>query len=383
MRRYDLDWLRVNLFGLLILYHVGMFFVPWGYHLKNNFICSALTRPMLFLNQWRLPALFLISGMGTYYALGKRSGAQFARERLTRLLLPLTVGILLVIPPQVYFERLDQGQFSGSYLDFWPTEAFKGIYPAGNFSWHHLWFLPYLFIFSLLLLPILLYLRHHPQAKLFKRVQSLTDSPLRIFWLTLPLFLWEAFLEPFFPSTHALIGDWFNLVNYLTFFFYGFLMISIKDRFWATLKLYRRHFLYCGIVAFVLMISLRMVFEDSLTIHFIEAFFKVVNMWAWILTLLAYGAVYLNRTSQTLVYANEAVYPFYILHQTIMLAIGFYIKHLYWSWGLKFLLMTVGTFGLTWLFYEFGIRRWTWIRPLFGLRNKSELKTIVPPTLVK
>src|SRR5690554_1982323 len=162
MRRYDLDWLRVIVFGLLIFYHVGMFFVPWDFHIKNNVTYIGLVWPMVFLNQWRLPILFVISGMGTYYALSKRSGWQFSAERIQRLLLPLVFGMLVIVPPQVYIERLAEGRFSGGYFDFWPWEAFEGVYPTGNLSWHHLWFLPYLLVFSLLLVPIFLYLRRSP-----------------------------------------------------------------------------------------------------------------------------------------------------------------------------------------------------------------------------
>ena len=121
MRRYDLDWLRVLVFLLLIFYHVGMFFVPWDWHIKNDRLYQWLEYPMLFINQWRLPILFVISGMGTSYALAKRTGKQFAWERIKRLLLPLAIGILLVVPPQVYFERLASGQFSGGYCCFWPA----------------------------------------------------------------------------------------------------------------------------------------------------------------------------------------------------------------------------------------------------------------------
>ena len=105
MRRHDLDWLRVLVFALLIFYHVGMFFVPWDFHIKNNSIHNWLTYPMWFLNQWRLPILFVISGMGTYYALQKRTGKEFALERIKKLYIPLTFGMLFIIPPQVYLER--------------------------------------------------------------------------------------------------------------------------------------------------------------------------------------------------------------------------------------------------------------------------------------
>lgn len=93
MRRYDIDTLRVGAFALLILYHVGMFFVPWDFHLKNEVIYPQLRFPMLFLNQWRLPLLFVISGMGTWFALSKRSGWQFAGERMRRLLVPFLFGL--------------------------------------------------------------------------------------------------------------------------------------------------------------------------------------------------------------------------------------------------------------------------------------------------
>lgn len=370
MRRYDLDWLRVIVFGLLIFYHVGMFFVPWGFHIKNNIIYPELRWPMLFVNQWRLPILFVISGMGTYYALSKRSGLQFAKERIQRLLLPLITGILLIVPPQVYFERLDKGQFEGSYFDFWPSQAFIGIYPEGNFSWHHLWFLPYLLLFSLVLIPAFLYLRNHSESWLLKKMRALASKPFGLFWLIIPLYLWEALLEPFFPSTHALWGDWFNLINYINLFFYGFLLISVKDVFWKTVLTNRRIYLYFGLAGFTLMVGLRQVLEDSTLVHFIEALLKVFNLWSWILALFGFAAAYLNRSGNVLSYANEAVYPFYILHQTFTIGIGYFIMCLDWGFWTKFMLMSVGTFGLAWGIYEFGIKRWKWIRPFFGMKNK-------------
>lgn len=124
MRRHDIDAIRVIAFGLLIIYHVGMFFVPWDFHIKNNVIYPDLLYPMYFLNQWRLPLLFVISGMGVYFAFQKRTGGQFALERTRRLLVPLIFGMLFIVPPQIYFEYLDQGIFSGRYFfDFWPREV--------------------------------------------------------------------------------------------------------------------------------------------------------------------------------------------------------------------------------------------------------------------
>ena len=369
MRRYDMDWLRVLVFGLLIFYHVGMFFVPWGWHIKNNVEYSWLRYPMLFLNQWRLPILFVISGMGTYYALNKRTALQFSMERIKRLFLPLVVGMLLIVPPQVYIEKFSNGPFLGSSFDFWPSKAFIGVYPEGNLSWHHLWFLPYLLCFSLALLPVFLYLRRHPNNGFLKWLKNQAKTRWGFFWFLIPLYICEALIEPFFPITHALIGDWFAIVNYSFLFLFGFLLISVREEFWTSVTLNRRFYLVCGVIGFTLWFALVMTFEDSMALHFTEAFLKVFNLWSWILTLFGYAAKYLNHQSKALSYSNEAVYPFYILHQTVTIIAGYYLMDL--SWGLfpKFMCLTIATFGGSWIIYELFIRRWKLIRPLFGLKK--------------
>jgi len=372
MRRYDLDWLRVLVFALLIFYHVGMFFVPWGFHIKNNYIYDGLIYPMWFLNQWRLPILFIISGMGTYYALQKRTGGQFALERVKRLFIPLIFGMLFIIPPQVYLEKLTKKQFIGNYFDFWPSEAFIGVYPEGNLSWHHLWFLPYLLLFSLLLIPVFLFLKNHLENKFHFWLNRIVQNPYSIFLFIVPLYFTEALIEPFFPITHALIGDWFTIINYLFLFLFGFLLITVKDVFWATVENYRKLYLIIGILSFFIMLYLTRQYEDSTLRHFIEAFFKVMNLWSWVLTLFGFASKFLNKRSKMLSYCNEAVYPFYILHQTVMIIIAYYLMNLEWSLVLKAPLMIFGTFGISWLIYEFLIRRWRFLRPLFGLKNNKK-----------
>ncbi len=369
MRRYDLDWLRVIVFALLIFYHVGMFFVPWDFHIKNNNIYHWLIYPMWFLNQWRLPILFVISGMGTYYALQKRTGKQFAWERIKRLYIPLNVGMLLIIPPQVYIERQVNSQFIGSYFDFWPSKAFIGIYPNGNMSWHHLWFLPYLLLFSLILMPLFLYLKNHPNNVFITWLNNLIKNPLGLYVFIIPLYFIEAFIEPFFPVTHALIGDWFTIINCITLFFYGFLLITVKNSFWLAVENFRKRFLLTGIISFAIMLLITHNFKDSDIRHFTEAFFKVLNLWSWILALFGFAAKHFNKNSKILSYSNEAVYPFYILHQSAMIVVAYFLIDLNWSLGLKASIMILGTFGISWLLYEFLIRRWKYIRPLFGLKK--------------
>ncbi|WP_353722397.1 acyltransferase family protein [Dyadobacter sp. 676] len=110
VRRYDLDWLRVIAFGILIFYHVGMFFNYWEWHVKNNVLTHAVEWPMRFSSQWRMSLLFMISGAGVYFALGNRGAAAFLGERFVRIFVPLAFGMFVIVPPQIFFERLTQGQ---------------------------------------------------------------------------------------------------------------------------------------------------------------------------------------------------------------------------------------------------------------------------------
>lgn len=372
MRRHDLDSLRVFAFALLILYHVGMFFVSWHFHLKNNIIYPELEYPMLFVNQWRLSLLFVISGMGTWFALKKRSKIAFIKERFVRLFIPLIVGMIFIVPPQIYFERLDQGSVFNNYFEFWPIPALTSPYPkGGGISWHHLWFILYLFIFSVLLSPILGYLSKAKGSRFIKIIDRICSKGIGLYLFIIPLFFWQYYLAPLFPQTNGLFDDWYNLVNYCTLFFSGFLLLTIKETFWRTITRNRHFYLVCGIIGFLMIVVFK---EIPFTLPgkgILFAFTKVFNMWSWILTLTGYAAVYFNKPGKSLRYANEAVYPFYILHQTVIIVLGYYLKDLDWGLLPKFTLMAIGTFSITWLIYEFGIRRYNIIRPLFGMKKRE------------
>ena len=369
-RRHDIDWLRVLVFGLLIFYHTGKFFDSDDFHIKNNVTYDWLKLPMYFLNRWRLPILFVISGMGTYFALNKRNSRQFSKERVIRLLIPLVFGMLFIVPPQVYIERLVGSDFSGSYFSYWNEVAFDGVYPQGNLSWHHLWFLPYLLLFSLMWLPIFNYINKNPTNALMGWLLRQIKKPLGLFWFCLPLILIEFTLAPYFPKTHALIDDWYLLTKFFVLFGYGFILMHLKDIFWKHLERYRKIYAIIGLAAFgVLYVSVwRM--EDTHISYALELAIIPINYWSWILIFFAFAAKYLNNTSKLLKYVNEAVYPFYIVHQTITIIIGYYIINFDWGFVPKFSIMIIGTFLGSWVLYEFGIRRWKYIRPLFGLKMK-------------
>src|SRR5688500_1277660 len=155
--RYDfLDWLRVIAIFVLLFFHTGMLFVGWGWHIRNAETIPALVWPMDIAHRLRMPLLFIIAGAGMWFAPKRRSAPQVAAERTSRLLLPLVAGMFLIVPPQIYFERVFRGQWEGGYVQFLLERVFQfQPYPQGDFSWHHLWFIAYLFVYALLLLPLL------------------------------------------------------------------------------------------------------------------------------------------------------------------------------------------------------------------------------------
>lgn len=367
-RRYDLDALRVIAFGLLIFYHIGMFFVPWEWHIKNNVIYHWIEVPMLFLNRWRMPLLFIISGMGVALSLQRRTTAAFSRERLQRLLLPLVFGILVIVPPQVYVERIAYNQFSGSYFDFLSTQAYHGEYPKGNISWHHLWFIPYILVYSFMILLLHRYFKSHPNAKIFTFIQRQMAGKWSIYTLLLPLFLMECFLDPFFPVTHALVGDWYNFTYSFTLFVYGYMFIQYQKTFFTTVQTYYKSYLYTGIVCFTVFIWIVYTFEDGYTRHYIEASFNQVNMWSWLLFLFGVAAKYLNQPNAFFAYCNTAVYPFYILHQTVIVVLAYFLIEKPWGLATKFGLLTLGTALSCWLLYDLLIKRFKLLRLAFGLK---------------
>ncbi|WP_461051134.1 acyltransferase family protein [Spirosoma arcticum] len=371
-RLYYLDWLRVLAFGLLIPYHAGLIFVDWGFHIQNQQLTEDFKLPMLFVNQWRLPLLFFISGVGTRFALSRRSSVVYVRDRIRRLLIPLVAGIVLVIPPQVYFERLNHGINYPSYWSFYPD-----FFKSGNFTWNHLWFVVYLLAYSLLLLPLFLWLR---QGGNRLKVVSLFTANYGLLWLTLPLLLTELLLRNAWPDTRNLVADWYNFTFYSLCLIYGF-FLSIYEQVWPQIEKNRWGYFACGVIAFGAIYwgwhaPGEGFLETTTAGWLLFCFFKCLNIWCWPLCFIGFARHYLRKGNAFLQYTNEAVYPFYILHQTVLIGIGYYIIQWPVSIGLKYIIIVGGTFLCTVLLYEFVIRRIVLFRLLFGLKSSRSVKAV-------
>ncbi|MEM9718701.1 MAG: acyltransferase family protein [Bacteroidota bacterium] len=372
-RRFELDWLRVLVFGFLILYHVSMYFNPWGWHIKSPTTYGWMELPLLMLNQWRLEILFVISGMGTFFSLRKRSNRQYAWERIKRLYLPLAFGMLVIIPPQVYVERVVNEGMTLSYWEFLTNSAFQGIYPEGNMSWHHLWFLPYLLTYSLLLIPLLRFFRGNTFQRLLNTLQvSLKQNPLNIYFFILPIIFVEATLSPFFPVMPTLIGDWYAVTHYFLLFLFGFTFMHMSEYFFALCAQLKQKVLLIAAIAFGIQV-LCFPYMSIKMVDILQSIFEIVYMWSIILAIFGYATRYLAHNSRYLKYLNEGVYPFYIFHQTVLIVAIFQFKTYFHSDLLFFSFLVLATLVGSWILFE-GVRRINVLRTFFGLKGKFQGK---------
>ena len=368
-RRADLDWLRVLAFGLLIFYHAGMAFSGWDWHVTDAENLPWLREVMRFMNRWRMPLLFVVSGATIMLALGRRTPLAFLRDRGLRLGLPLVFGMLVVVPPQVWAERMHRGQFDGSFLA-WLPQALDGVYPAGNVSWHHLWFLAYVLVLTVALLPVFLWARSVRGAATLTRATR-TMARYHLHWLApLPLFASLLWLAPLSRNPNGLVGDWHGLVGAGVLLLYGALIWS-SDELLGVLERQRWLALTVGIAAFAALEALFFAGTVRPSISPAErplfALLAATNTIAWIYAIAGFARRHLQARPAWLGRATEAVYPFYILHQTVtVLAVAWLVRS-----GLpvelKLAFTVLATFGGTWLLYE-AVRRFNVTRLLFGMK---------------
>ena len=368
-REHGLDALRVFAFALLIVYHSCLAYVSWPWLINDPAGGRALEPFLLGMNRWRLPLLFFVSGAAATLALRRRSWGEFASERGSRLGLPLAVGTFLVCPPQTYFMLLAHGQ-PIKYL-----ELYRSIHipaPAGTMNWIHLWYVAYVLVFSTAGIPLLMVIRSAVGARAIEAaVRICTRWRPALYLMAVPSALVAAVLGPRWPVTYNLVSDWANLCAGLVFFLWGFAVAS--SRAWLDLVTARRRELSAvGLgVASLALVAYAVGFADRWPPGPRTAFWSVVNSayaLTWLLALVGHARALFTRPAPWLRAANQAVYPFYILHQTVTVAAVYLLLPWSASYWLKLPIVIAATFLVTWASYEV-IRRVRWLRPLFGLRR--------------
>ena len=381
-RQYYIDWIRVTAFYILIFFHCAMPFVGFYHWEVTNAESSVwLDRLVIWLHQWRLPLLFFISGTGIYFSLRKRSVAKFAGERVVRLLIPLLFAMFFLTPLQVYFEKMQKGLISGSYWNFYPSVWDFVPYPDGTLHWSHLWYVVYLFVFCILLLPLFALLKIKLLAKAKENLSLFLSRPYILPFLFIPLMLlfYKFYID--YPEQASLLDDWMLFLFSLTMLLYGFFMGSVRA-FWLTCEKYRQLFLGIAGVCVVALffgywwtIALPKQQDQRLYMY---GFLNSLNIWMIVLAACGYAKKYLNFTNSFLKSANKAVYPFYIIHQTVIVAVGYYLVQLDLPIVVKLPLLILISFSMIYGIYHFLIKPFVITRFLFGMRMEKKKKEKKP-----
>ncbi|SOC02695.1 peptidoglycan/LPS O-acetylase OafA/YrhL [Ureibacillus xyleni] len=357
VRHYDFDWIKVIATLGVFLYHCSMFFNPFPWHVKNNVIeTSGIFVFSLFLGVWLMPLFFTISGISTTYSLNNRSTSNFIKERLVRLGIPLIFGVFILSPPQVYIERITNHQFTGSLLDFLP-HYFEGLYldigGSGNFAFSglHLWYLLVLLVFSFISMPLF---------KVFSRGHKFR----KCYFFILPSLLFFSGVI----NTMGL-GGW-DIVFYFIIFIYGYYFFSSSE-FKPALKSAYKLFLPLAIITSIIYIVwFMMVLPKPNSIQDIIFYgVKTINCWSWLLVIFYLANKYLSFSNNFLKYTSEASMPFYVLHQPIIVAIGYFIYDLSWPIALKAFVLITTSFAMIMFMYHFVIKNIKILRILFGIKG--------------
>ena len=379
-RRHDIDALRIIAFGLLIVYHCGMFYVAdWGWHVKSAYTAEWLQEPMRFLNQWRMSLLFVISGLAIGFVSDRYTAGRLVLRRAWRLGLPLVFGMAVVVAPQPYYEALSIGVIEPGFLDFWaryltfhdfPGEAWGGE----NYivwTWNHLWYLPYLLLYTVVALPLIRLLKG-PLNPVLRACRSLR-GPWLVLMPLVPLMLYGNFVFPRFSGiTHALLDDGYAHALYGTLFLYGYL-IGRDPGLWRALAGMRHALLVTGVLAYAALRSQSLWVGDEPGVLVEQLSFASVylNRWTWILVMLAWGHALLNRPAAWITYGTGAIFPWYVLHQTITVWAGYTLSQYALGPVVEPLLVLASTVIGCAVGYEFVIRRVPLLRPLFGLPARA------------
>ena len=366
-RRYDLDWIRVISILSVFVYHCCRAFNTDPWHIKDPITSLSISRFNWFMDLWIMPLIFVVSGAAVYLSLQQptwRAAGKFLKDKIMRLLIPLLVADFTHIALQVYIERLTHGDFTGTFWQFIP-HYFDGWYGmGGNFGWIglHLWYIVVLLFFSVIFMPLFFLLKTKRVGRIMEKVGNFFALPALIYVLVLLISTVWGWTEP----AARFMDDAFNwgLGIYATFFIFGFFMMgseklqsSIRKLRWVSLAL------AVGLVAWYMPTGE----HDDLA------------AWALILAGLGMGMTYLNFKNPFLSYANEAVLPFYILHQSVIVAVDYFIIQLPISLWLKVPIVMILSFSIIMVIYEFLVRRNNFLRICFGMKAvRKESKQQAP-----
>lgn len=375
-RLYFLDWIRIFAFFVLILYHTGMYYVSWDWHVKSPYASDAIEPLMILSSPWRLGLLFMISGVATAFMLKKIRIGALLKQRSWRLLVPLVFGMLVVVPPQSYFEVIEKLGYQGGYGEF--MRLYVGGYHGfckdkdclALPTWNHLWFVAYLWCYTMLIGLIAWLAGPRLQAWSNAVARRLTGWKIVVVPVV-ALAIARFALADHFPATHALTDDWYNHAQYFLLFMLG-AMLAVQTGFWANVEQLRWTSLGLWLVSWAAIVCYYSMPEALAASPAVSQWKPAMRLiyclcqWAPILTVCGFGHRHLGFDSAKRRYLTEAVFPVYILHQTLIVVMAHWLKPVKLAPATEGLVLVVLTFCISFGVFEL-VRRVGVLRPLFGL----------------
>lgn len=385
-RRYDLDWIRIAAFGLLILYHCGMFYVTWDFHVKSSRASDAVEPLMFLTNPWRLTLLFLVSGAATRFMADKMSTWSLTKARMGRLWPPLLLAVFVIVPPQSYFEIVEAIQAMPGLVGQHPLalDNFYVKYVTGTGNWcdadgclttptyNHMWFVAYLILYTLALIPLLPLLRRIPKA-----VAVLLAGPGLILTPWLIMASLRVTMLSQFPETHDFRADWYLHALYFSVFLFGF-AVAKTDRFFARCVNWRWVALGVAVSCWVVLNVYFAAHPDGVEppewLRMTMRSVRELDAWCAIVAIIGFAHLHLRSADGPLRrMLTQAIFPFYLIHQTIIVVAGHYLDELQLPLAVEAPLL-IGTTALgCWLFYDLG-RRVPILRVWIGLPSNPKPK---------
>jgi peptidoglycan/LPS O-acetylase OafA/YrhL len=371
-RHYGMDWLRIGAFALLILYHIGMVFVPWDFHVKTAHPIAWVAIPMMAANSWRLMLLFVISGYASRALLAKGTHpASFIASRSTRLLIPLLFGIAIVVPVQPWIELAVKYHYPHDFGWFWLHDYFRfhRMHGIALPTWQHLWFVGYLWCYTLALTVMVALGGWLNAQRGFDRLfGTVLVVVVPIAWL-----LAADTLLPGARETHDPLHDAIAHLHYFPGFLFGFALARSEPAM-AAIGRWWRPAAAVALVAYGIVAAIEWRWPGSTMpahpwgVTFATA--RVVQGWCSVVALIGFADRFWNSDTPWRRTLTEAVFPFYIIHQTVIVVVAYWLMLAGLPLGLDFILLVAATAAGCWAFYRLG-REVTWLRPLIGLRRRA------------
>jgi peptidoglycan/LPS O-acetylase OafA/YrhL len=380
-RQYYIDWLRVLAVLLLLPFHaLRVYNANETFYVKGAHLSAAADVVVDFVSLWHMPLLMLLAGCAAYFALHKRTPRQYLGERLLRLGVPFVFGLFLLCPPQAWYGARFNTGYAASYWTYLANGDFFRFDIGdrfGGFGYCHLWFILALLLISIVLLPLLAWGRGERGGGVMRSISRGLARPL--LWPLVPFVIAAGFLVPALPY-HLAFDP--SAPECLVYFALGYLAVSDKT-FMAMALRYRWWALAVGTaLAIVWVANCNWIDTDpdlSLRV-FLVMYAAGLGKWLILVGILGCGKRFLDRTSPALSYLAEGSYPIYILHQTVIVVLAFYVVGLAAAEPLQWLTLLVSAVAITFALYEL-VRRFSVTRFLFGMRPLKKRSAAEAPTL--